>query len=256
MAIRDTTEMLALLKEAQQKTKEHIGDIIGTICGDLSSRFKLVKDIMESPFFWKEQWFWAKLETFLNGVYLSDEDRTKLAAKLTEEGSNRDNALRLAVIIDRAESIKKIQYQINATRCFLSDFIDRPTYFRICHAISNTLEEDLFFMQEQLQKEHLQKEELPYSHYVQGLLTSGLMYQSVFDGNAESGEQKYSFTPLAEWVDQFAVSYEMTDKYPNPVKGLDAPESLRQKFNNASDIEEISDEEIDRMLHDEPDPHD
>ena len=112
--------------------------------------------------------------------------------------------------IDRAETQQKIRYLINATRCLLADFIDRPTYsyFRLCHAITHTLEEDLLFL-----KEHIKEKDLPYSTYTQGLLTVGLMYQSVLDGN---GEQKYSFTPVARLVDRFAVSYDDVERYPNP----------------------------------------
>ena len=39
------------------------------------------------------------------------------------------------------------------------------------------------------------------------------MYQSVIDGN---GDQKYSFTPIAEIVDQYAISYGNVERYPNP----------------------------------------
>lgn len=39
------------------------------------------------------------------------------------------------------------------------------------------------------------------------------MYQSVIDGN---GDQKYSFTPIAEIVDQYAISYDNVERYPNP----------------------------------------
>ncbi len=39
------------------------------------------------------------------------------------------------------------------------------------------------------------------------------MYQSVIDAN---GEQKYSFTPLAKIVDQYAISYDNVERYPRP----------------------------------------
>lgn len=38
------------------------------------------------------------------------------------------------------------------------------------------------------------------------------MYQSVIDGN---GDQKYSFTLIAEIVDQYAISYDNVERYPN-----------------------------------------
>lgn len=164
--------------------------------------------LAKSPFFVREQIFWTKIEAFLNGIYLNENDCAKLRAKLTEDGGKGDNPLRLVQSIDRAETQQKIQYLINATRCLLTDFIDRHTFFRICHAITHTLDEDLVFL-----GEHINEENISYSSYTQGLLTSGLMYQSVIDGN---GNQKYSFTSIAKTVDQYAVSYENIERYPNP----------------------------------------
>ena len=63
---------------------------------------------------------------------------------------------------------------------------------------------------------HIKEADILYNATVQGLLTSGLMYQSVIDSK---GEQKYSFTPLAEIVDRFAISYNDLERYPNP-RGL------------------------------------
>lgn len=57
------------------------------------------------------------------------------------------------------------------------------------------------------------EKDIPYNPYTQGLLTAGLMYQSVIDAN---GEQKYSFTPLAKIVDQYAISYDNVERYPRP----------------------------------------
>lgn len=57
------------------------------------------------------------------------------------------------------------------------------------------------------------EKDIPYNPYTQRLLTAGLMYQSVIDAN---GEQKYSFTPLAKIVDQYAISYDNVERYPRP----------------------------------------
>lgn len=110
-------------------------------------------------------------------------------------------------IIDRAETLQKISYLINATRCLLENLIDRETYFRICHTITNTLEDDLAFL-----GEHIFETDLPYNISIQGLFTSGLMYQSVIDAN---GDQKYSFTPLAQIVDRYAISSNNIERYPD-----------------------------------------
>ena len=221
------------IKEASTNMLE---DTINAMLGDPVSAGKIMIAIAKSPFFIREQLFWTKMKAFLNGVYLSEDDCAKLCAKLTENGEKQDNAIRLVESIDRAETNRKIRYLINATRCLLTDFIDRPKYFRICHAVTYTLEEDLAFL-----GEHINETDFLYSTYVQGLLTSGLMYQSVIDAN---DEQKYSFTPLAKIVDGYAVSYENVERYPNPIPlphNFDAPQS---KLPGMIEYEPISNEEI------------
>ena len=195
-------------KEIRDASINLLEDTVNALLGDDISAGKIMIAITKSPFFIREQMFWVKLEAFLNGVFLNDEDRAKLRAKLTEAGTNCSNPYRLVECIDRAETKQKIRYLINATRCLLTDFIDLTTYFRICHAITNTLEEDLRFL-----RDHITESDLSYDQFTQGLLTAGLMYQSVIDSN---GEQKYSFTPIAKDIDQFAVSYDDDARYPNP----------------------------------------
>ena len=78
--------------------------------------------IAKSPFYIREQLFWSKLETFLNGIYLEESDRAILRAKLAENGNSNENALRLVASIDRAETMQKIQYLVNVTRGLLTNF--------------------------------------------------------------------------------------------------------------------------------------
>ena len=63
--------------------------------------------------------------------------------------------------------------------------------------------------------EHILENNLDYSIPVQSLISEGLMIQTQL--NANTGEHKYSFTPLAELVDRFAVSYDNAERYPNPL---------------------------------------
>lgn len=224
----------------QEASVDILEDSAEAILGDPVAVGKIMLALIASPFFLRDRLFWTKVEAFLNGVYLSEDDCADLRAKLTENGESRSNSLRLVECIDRAETQRKIHYLINATRCLLTDFIDRPTYFRICHSITHTLEEDLVFL-----GEHLYETDLPYNAYVQGLLTAGLMYQSVIDGN---GEQKYSFTPLAEMVDQFAVSYNNIERYPNPIQRKLSFSAPQPKLPGILEWEEIPNEKIDEMF--------
>ena len=105
--------------EIQEASTNMLEDTINAVLGDPISIGKIIIAITKSPFFLREQLFWTKMEAFLNGVYLSEDDCAKLRATLTEDGEKEDNSLRLVESIDRAETQQKIRYLINATRCLL-----------------------------------------------------------------------------------------------------------------------------------------
>lgn len=193
--------------EIQEASTDLFEDVLDAVLGNPVSVGKIIIALTKSAFFIRERLFWSKMEKFLNGVCLSKDDCDKLLVKLIENGEKKETAFRLVNIIDRAETQQKISYLINATRCLLENLIDRETYFRICHTITNTLEEDLAFL-----GEHIFETDLPYNISIQGLFTSGLMYQSVIDAN---GDQKYSFTPLAQIVDRYAISSNNIERYPD-----------------------------------------
>lgn len=230
MNFTDQIQSLISKGEIRDASVNILEDIIDACLGNPVSAGKVIIALASSPFFIREQLFWSKMEAFLNGVYINEDDCAKLRAKLVEDGENKDNPYRLVECIDRAETQKKICFLINATRCLLTNFIDLPTYFRICHAITYTLEEDLCFL-----RNHIQESDISYSEYVQGLLTAGLMYQSVIDGN---GEQKYSFTPIARIVDRFSVSYNDMERYPNPLHVCSANGNLQVSISAIDEVEQ------------------
>lgn len=194
--------------EVQEASKNLLEDALAALLGDPISVAKIVIALAKSPFFIRDQIFWTKLEMFVSGVYRDPDDQARLCAKLTVDGNTQDAQMRLIECIDRAETKNKVQYLINATRCLLSDFINLDDYFRICHAVTHTLAEDLIYL-----RLHIQESDLAYNNNVQGLFTSGLMYQSIL------GEDiRYSFTPIAKFVDIYAVSYEDVNRYPNPTE--------------------------------------
>ena len=186
-----------------------VENVVNALFGNPVAFEKCLEAGINSQFFIREQMFWTKLSMFLDGINLSDEDRAIFRAKLSENGTERENAERLITLIDRTDTKKKIRYFINATRCLLADFITSSEYFRICDLITSTLYEDLEFL-----GKNISSKEFEYSFFVQGLLNSGLMCQSVIDSN--TGKHKYSFTALAKWVDEYAVSYDNDIRYPNP----------------------------------------
>ena len=107
-----------------------VENAVNALFGNPVAFEKCLEAVINSPFFIREQMFWTKLSMFLDGINLSDEDRAKFRAKLSENGTAQENAERLITLIDRTDTKKKIRYFINATRCLLADFITSSEYFR------------------------------------------------------------------------------------------------------------------------------
>lgn len=240
MKIIEEAKALISNGKIQNATENFVFDSAGAVLGDPVSIGKIILAVAKSPFFWREQIFWTKMEMFINGVYYNENDRAKLRARLCQIGEENKNVYRLVDFIDKAESKQKIKYLINATRCLLTDFIDLQMYFRICHTITHTMEEDLNFL-----SKNIDKADLSYNTYIQGLLTSGLVYQSVIGGNCDS---KYSFTPLAESVDRFAVSYDDVERYPNPIQIIYNNRSPQTQLSGIPEWEEIPESDIKKMF--------
>ncbi len=214
MSFIDDAKQLIKTGEVGDEIVDLLGSIIDALLGSPVSTGKVIYTLAKSPFLLREKLFWAKMENYLNGIYLSEDDRAKLRAKLMENGTSDENSKRLIECIDRAETSKKVQYLINATRCFLTDFIDRTTFFRICRAIAGTIDEDLVYL-----RNHIADTNFQYDSAIQGLLISGLVTFSVIGGE----ETLYTFTPLARLVDRFAVSYEDLSRYPDPTADVLLP---------------------------------
>lgn len=211
MNIVNTAKNLIRSKEIETASSDVLQDLLDVILsGNPISLAKIIIAIASSPFFIREHIFWAKFEAFLSGIDSTDDDRAKFCARLAQEGNREENALRLISCIERSETKQKAIYLANAGRALSAGYIDLPDFFRICHMIVNLVDEDLRFL-----AENIERHNLPYSASVQGLLSSGLMYQSVIDAN---GNQQYSFTPIAELVDKHAVSFDNIERYPDPTK--------------------------------------
>lgn len=193
--------------------KEKIGDALedaaNAFLGNPVSAAKFIKFLLESPIMIRERLFWDKFSLFLEEIYSDENNKVKMIAKFSEDGHRKENAERIIACIDKAETTKKVNFLINATRCLLAEFITLQEYFRICTIVTSTLYEDLNFL-----RKNISTEKFDYSYYIQGLLNSGLMYQSVIDSN--TGNHKYSFTALAKLIDEYAISYDNVDRYPNP----------------------------------------
>lgn len=187
----------------------------------------------------KEVIFLKKLNKFFHGVHMTEDERTKLCAKLVEYGDKDESAMRIINCIEKAASNRIVDYLINATRSLLMDYISVEEYFRIINALVNTIEEDLLF----LQKHISDSEELEYNIATNGLSLSGLLHQSNITWD---GKISYKITFLGYLVDQYAVSFGDDTRYPNPLKRTYADETMKTEVE--TNISLATEEDIEEMF--------
>ena len=77
---------------------------------------------------------------------MSDDDKRKLIGKMSSEKEKQKVGKKIINLIGKVDTDKKLAYIINATKAWIGDIIDRPQYFRICHIISASPDEDLQFL--------------------------------------------------------------------------------------------------------------
>ena len=210
MSIIDDANELLNDEDVKNAAFDLLSDSKDALSGSLFAVARILFSAIHTPFALRDKIFWMKFKKFLGGVFTTEEQKAKFATKLASEGNKNDNAMRLLSCIEKSDAEKKIDYLINASCSLSANFITLEEYFRICHVITQSVMEDLRYL-----AEHILENDLDYSIPVQGLVSEGLMIQTQL--NANTGEHKYNFTPLAELVDRFAVSCDNAERYPNPL---------------------------------------
>lgn len=210
MSIIDDANELLNDEDVKNAAFDLLSDSTEALSGSLFAVAKILFAAIHSPFALRDKIFWMKFKKFLDGVFTTEEQKAKFAAKLASEGNKNDNTMRLLSCIEKSDAEKKIDYLINASRSLSADFITLEDYFRICYVITQSVAEDLQFVADQIAEDKFE-----YSLSIQGLLAVGLMMQSTYSFD-EDGVQKYRFTPLARMVDCYSLSYGNVNHYPNP----------------------------------------
>lgn len=220
---------------------ELIEDAAGVLMGDPVSVAKLIKATVSLPVTVRDALYITKFKAFLKGVYREADDPVRLCQKLFgDEKTNRSNAMRVLQIIDKTENEDSLQFIINATRAVLLDLINVDMYYRICRAITDTLYEDLIF----LQKNVFRSEPIKGDHSVHGLSRSGLMILAGIDSNADINEQEYCISNLGRAVDQYALSFENEEHW----KRHKSTKSISREFDSGISFEPIEDGKINSLF--------
>lgn len=196
--VKQQLEIISGDSEVQEASINLFEDCVLTFLGDPSSACKVLHTLYKMPEFAREHFFWSKMELLLSGVCIEGKSLADLKNQFENNGRSDTHAERLLSCIDKVESHSKISYLINITNALLAGAMELPLYFRLCHVISNGLEEDCCFIEA-----HITEKKIKNSMEVQGLTLLGLMFMSLNEG--PKGGMFYSFTPLGYYFHHFAI---------------------------------------------------
>lgn len=200
MGVMDDINLLAKSDESHSKLKCFWENLIKAATGDVFAAKDAIKLIVSSPMLIRDFLFWEKFEMFLKGVFLDNDDARKLSEIFAgNEEEAVEYSKRIIKIIDDLETDSKVESMIHLTRALLLKFIEKTEYYRLCNALRNTLQEDLKFLNENIEKTTL-KENI----HIDFLSQNGLVRQTVIDSN---GDDEFEFTPLAHMLDKYGLDY-------------------------------------------------
>ena len=179
--------------------------IIGVATRDPLSIAKITAFLSDKTYTEIQKIPYLQIKKYLDGVKRVEElgNSCKIADKLFSDPKKKnDNALRIYKMVTSADTEKKIDYLIDATRSMLLGLIDTNEMFRIFRAIVDSLPEDLDYLSSIIEKSG------PFTGNIQilALERSGLMISAGIDANADVEAQQYHITTLGFMVDRYALS--------------------------------------------------
>lgn len=212
--------------------------VVEALLGDPIAIAKIPELAISAPFFISNSLYMMKFEKLLNGIYFDSADKIKISYRLFGEDTNErvDNAIRALTLIDKIDSLTKIEYLLNANRSFCNECISREQLFRIANFLAKTLSEDIEYL-----KKHATDDELSGSANVHSLANVGAVILGGIDGNADAEKQTYIVTEFGRIIDQYALSV-MDDKRQEYYKAR-----LNRQHTFDAKNGSISDDEIDKI---------
>jgi len=166
----------------------------------------LAHALIKVPSGLNDYWLCKKFEKFYKAIYHSNlTDSVKYSSQLFgDESTAHENAFRLIQYIDKAESLKIIDYIINASRAVGNQMIAASDYFRIIRAIVHSFPDDLSYFRSIAASKEPQFGDIR----IMSLAQSGLMISSTIMVGRPIEEQGYSITRLGFLVDRYALSFD------------------------------------------------
>lgn len=199
--------------------EELVSAILG---GDAVALGKLIKDVLNGPYFIREQMFWQNFMDYLDYTCANKEELRKLSEKLAEDGKSFENTKRIIKIIDDAGTRKKCIYISNLTRACCMGLIPLSKFFKLSQCIDRLTDEDLEFLNNNISGNLIDTDE----EYIDDFRNCGLL-KEVAGG--------FVYTKRAYELKKYSLNYGYDVKIP------EIPE--RQMQSNLS-FEETTEEDI------------
>ena len=187
-----------------------VDPLLELLLPNASPIFSFTHALVKVPSCINDYWLYKKFDKFYKAIYNSDlTDSVQYCSQLFGDASTaHENAFRLIQYIDKAESLKIIDYIINVSRAVGVQLITARDYYRIVRAIVNSFPDDLSYFQSIAISEEPQLGDIR----VLSLAQSGLMISSSIAVGRPINEQGYSVTELGMLVDRYALSFEDKDR--------------------------------------------
>lgn len=186
--------------------------IIGMASGDSLSMAQITAFLADKTYTMIQKIPYFQIKKYLDGVKKVEDigKACKLSDKLFSDSKKKnENAMRIYKAVTSADTEKKIDNLINATRSMLLGLIDTDEMFRIFRAIVDSLPEDLDYLSSIVEQNG------PFIGNIQilALERSGLMISAGIDANADVEAQQYHITTLGFMVDRYALSLSNEERW-------------------------------------------
>ena len=135
--------------------KEHIGNaleiVIDALCGGASDRLKQLYKLLCEQHSICDMRFLHNYYLFLNEGKFNPKQLRRFSERLEEQGNKEDYAMMILGVIDSIDSKYKARCIANLTQSVVNDEIDVKKYLRLIHTLKSLIEEDLTYLDRNIQ---------------------------------------------------------------------------------------------------------
>lgn len=185
---------IAKSTEIKEYGKTMLEELVSAIVGgDILALGKLIKDILNSPYFVREQIFWQNFIDYLDNACDDEDGLRTLSAKLAENGNSYEDTKRIIKIIDDAGTKKKTLYVSNLTRACCMGNISVSKFFKLSQCIVRLTDEDLIFLCDNISPKTIDTDE----EYIDDFRNCGLLKE--VEGGFVYTKRAYELKKYSLW---------------------------------------------------------